>query len=177
MENKLFSDAEVFQKERPTKCTDSQLKEFYTKMANELKSEGHSDSPINLIAHDLENLFPFIGNGYEMAKKLEGYSAKASYDLGTSLCEFLDRLEIEYNEILEDNVKTWVKAHNPKPMFKKGDKLLVVESIDWVAKSGEFIYVNGDKESVANYLVHQDKERNGGYVIAYEKIESKCKPA
>ena len=39
---------------------------------------------------------------------------------------------------------------------------------------GMEIYVTGFQYDVACYLVYDDINHNGGYVIPYEKIESNC---
>jgi hypothetical protein len=171
MTDKLFSDSEVFQKDRPTHPTPAQEQAFYTKMAKELKEEGFSRSSIEAIAEDLKDLAPFNDNGFELAKQLEGYRANAYYEIDTRFCEWLDGLSYEYDQVNEQNIKAWVAAHNPQPKFNKGAKLSLIKTMNHLLKEDSVVYVTGVKMDKAVYYISQNKDENGGFVIAFEKVE------
>jgi len=173
MTQKLFNDSEVYQKERPKNITKEQEDDFYQDMAEQIIDNHWSKSPIENIIHDLSEV-SISDSGYEIAKSLEGYRMKGSYDIDSSFIEFLEGLDYEKRLILRNNVKDWVKAHNPKPKFKKGDKLLVVESIFYEMKKDSIIYITGNKEDEAVYYAHKNKDNNGGYILDYEEVENKC---
>ncbi len=170
--NTLFNDSEVFQKERPQKPTAQQIEKFYYERAQEIIKEGFSDSDESDIITDLKNLFPFNDNGFEMAKDLE--RGNACYEIDTSFCEWLDGLHYSYSEINRRNVKDWVNAHNPKPKFQDGQKLLVVENLCHGIKKDMIVYINYKREEEAVYIVDQDPKRNGGTVLEYERVEKCC---
>lgn len=171
--DKLFNDSETFQKERPKKPTKQQLKDLYLRLAKQLKKDGynHFDNE-SIIAENLEELYPFNGNGYELAKELE--SINNNYEIDSSFCEWLDMIDSEYRNVLRENVELWVKAHNPKPKFIKGTKLLINSFLCRSFKIGETVYVNGGSETEATYWINSDPEEYGGTVLAYELVESNC---
>jgi len=171
-EPKLFPDSETFTKERPLKITDEQLQNFYKKIATEITENGWSKSPIESIAQDLSNVnLSQMVNGYEIAKELE---QEGSYTFEMDFLEYLDNLPYEKESIREMNVKDWVKAHNPQHKFSLGDKLEIKTMLNYEKKAGEIIYINGFREDSAHYIVDKDKNRQGGTLITYEKLESNC---
>lgn len=170
----LFSDSETFQKERPTKPTEKQLEDFYLKMADEIKKEGFSDSAETEIVKDLKNLYPFNDNGFEMAKELDSYSAHAVYEINTSFCEWLDSLWHEYNDIKTENVKAWVNAHHPKSKFEKGDKLIINKNLCFGKAVGQTVFVTGVKADEYYYLIDENQNRQGGTILACERVEDCC---
>lgn len=170
----LFNDSETFQKERPKKATAKQIEDFYIKMANEIQDENYSSSDEDDIIHDLKKLYPFTDSGFEMAKELDGYSADADYDIDADFIQWLEDLRWKFIKLNEVNVKTWVKAHNPKPQFKKGTHLIINEKLCYGKIKGVSVYVNGFNEDTACYLVDEDIKRNGGTVLPYELVEKKC---
>ena len=108
------------------------------------------------------------------AENLEKYSSNASYNIDTEFIEFLDDFDSNRNDILRENVKDWVKAFNPQPKFDKGQKLIVKIPIFRDTKKESIIYITGFDEKSANYLIHADEKQDGGFVVAYEKIENNC---
>lgn len=170
----LFNDSEVFQKERPKTVTANQLDDFYKERAKEIISQGFSNSYEEDIIQDLQNLYPFNDNGYEMAKTLESICSSAEYNIDTNFCEFLDSLDYEYMQILSENVKAWVKAHDIKPKFEKGTKLLIKRTLCHRLIKDMEVYVNSDDRNDGNYLIDTNPKRNGGTVLAYELVESNC---
>lgn len=176
MEQKLFSDTEVFQKERPTKPTAQQLADFYSEMAKEIIAEGFSQSDEEDIIQDLKDLYPFHDNGFELAKKLDEWKANASYNIDGRFCEWLEGFSSEYDKIKRDNVKAWVKAHNPQPKFNKGTKLIINDSISYSLKKGGIVYITGGRPEEAIYWLNESPNNYGGYNVAYEVVESKCSP-
>lgn len=170
----LFNDSETFQKERPIDLTEKQKTEFYLAMATELISKGFSSDDDESVAEDLEELYPFNDNGFELAKELEGYRCKASYEIDTYFCEWLDGLYSSYKYVVDKNVKDWVKAHNPQPKFEKGTKLLITESLCHGMGKGLVIYINGGRPEEAVYWLNTDPEKYGGTILPYEKVEKDC---
>ncbi len=171
---KLFSDCEVMLNERPTKITEEQEKAYYERLAKEIIDNNWSDSPIERIVQDLGEI-SWSDSGYEIAKKLEGYTSKASYSIDTPFIEFLDDFDYNKSAILRKNIKDWVKAHNPLPKLKRGQKLIVEIPLFIGQKKGDIIFVTGMDEKEANYYVDENPDRNGGCVITYEKVENNCK--
>lgn len=170
----LFEPHEYFQKERPTMPSENQLAQFYSKMAKEIIEEGFSSSDEDDIIEDLKGLSPFNGNGFEMAKELDGYCKNASYDCNTSFCEWLDELSYELYKISQENTKLWVKANNPQPKFEVGDKLLIREFLCYGFGKDKIVYINTIHESEAYYCVDADKNKKGGTVLVYERVEKCC---
>ncbi len=168
----LFNDSETFQKERPTSPTTVQLNAFYLKMAKEIIKERFSDDDEESIIEDLEGLYPFNDNGFEMAKDLE--RGNASYDIDVSFCEWLDGLASELRSIQTENVRAWVKAHNPQPKFEKGTKLLINERLCYKMDKGLTVYVNGGRPEEAVYWINTNPEVYGGTVLPYELVEKNC---
>ena len=170
---KLFTDAETFTKVRPTKITEQQEQDFYKEMAEEIIKGGWSNDAIEDIMKDMENI-SVHDSGYEIAKDLEGFSSKASYDIDTEFIGFLDDFGYHKSQILQKNVEDWVKAHNPQPKFQKGQKLIIETTLNHEKKKGAIVYVTGFSEKSACYLIDENENRQGGTVIAYEKVESSC---
>lgn len=170
---KLFNDSEVFTKERPTKLTEKQTYRFYSEMAKTVITEGFSEDDPEFIIKDLEAL-SFHDSGFEMAKELDGYTANAAYKIDSSFIEFLEGLTWERDRWVEKNVKEWVKAHNPTPKFKKGDNLIIINTLSFNNKKGGEIYVTGIKEDTANYTVWDIPDHNGGYLYPFEKVDNNC---
>jgi len=174
MEQKLFSDSEVFQKERPTKLTDKQVDDFYLERAKDLIENGYSKDYVEDIIEDLKELYPFRDNGFEMANELKSYKMKACYEIDTQFCEWLDCLSFEYDQILTKNVIDWVKAHNPQPKFEKGTKLLITEHLCYGKPKGAIVYVTGGRKEEACYWIDENPNKDGGTVIEYELVEKCC---
>lgn len=170
---KLFNDSETYTKERPKKITEEQENTFCTNVANEIIKNGWSKSDVEDIVHDLKEL-ELNENGYELAKRLEDFGMQGDYKIDPMFVEFLDCIGSDKNDILRKNVKDWVKAHDVKPKFSKGDCLIINESIFWKSKVGSEVYITGMKLEEGVYYVHENKDNNGGYVIPYETIEQKC---
>jgi len=170
---KLFNDSEVFMKERPVRITEQQAKEFYTKMAKEIIKNKYSTSSIEDIIEDLADI-SYGDNGYEIAKKLDDYISNASYNIDVMFCEWLDCFNSDKEDVLRENIKTWVKAHNIKPKYAKGQKLKIEKSIYYASVIGSEIYVTGHRDEEAYYMVDADKNRNGGICVNYEKLEANC---
>ena len=150
---KLFPDSEVMLNERPTRISKEQQENYFKEVAEEIIQNEWSSSSIERIIHDLHQI-SYSDSGYEIAKKLEGYSSKASYDIDTEFIEFLDDFDSNSNDILRENVKDWVKAFKPQPKFDKGQKLIVEIPLFRSNKKDRIIYVTGFNKGESNYLVH-----------------------
>ena len=168
---KLFDDKEIFVKERPVKLTDKQIKEMCAVIADEIISNAWSKSEKGDIIEDIDWI-SFNDSGYEIAKGLES-NGDASYDIDTSFIEFLDGLTWTKGDILNNNVKDWVKAHDPESKYCLDSKLAINTPLNALMVTGE-IYVRGFQKELACYLVSYDPKEQGGSVIPYEKIESNC---
>lgn len=172
---KLFSDKETYTKERPTKITAEQENKFYKEIAEEIIKYKWSDSDVEDIMEDISKI-TLRDNGYEIAKSLEGSYNKAEYEFDVEFCEFLENIGWKKDTILRNNVKDWVKANNPQPKFKDGQKLIIDIDLNYHKKKGAIVYVNGHSEAEAYYLIDENPEKNGGTVIVYEKAEKNCTP-
>lgn len=172
--DKLFTDSETFTQERPNKITQQQQEDFYNEIAEEIIENNWSNSDLEDVVSDVSKI-TFNDSGYEIAKDLEGYDKDASYDIDSSFIEFLEHLSYRFSEVLKKNVRYWVETHNPQPKFSKGTKLIVETPITHLHKKDSVVFVTGHDEKHACYYIHEDSERNGGYVLNYEDIESKCK--
>lgn len=169
----LFSDSEVFTNVRPTKITKQQEQKYLEEVAEEIIDNNWSKSPIEKIIYDLKNISS-SDNGYEIAKKLEEYNSKASYSIDSSFVEFLDDFDYNKRAILRENIKAWVNAHNPQPKFKEGQKITIESPLFRGQNKGDILFITGKNDKEANYYIHEDKDYNGGYVVAYEEVEKKC---
>jgi len=173
--DKLFSDSETYTKVRPIKITAEQEQQFYKGLAEEIIDNKWSESDVEDIAEDISKL-SLHDNGYEIAKSLEGSRNKAYYEIDVEFCEFLDCISWKKGNILENNVKDWVKAHNPQPKFLHRQRLIVEKDLNREKKIGTIVFVTGLAEERACYLIDENPEREGGTIIAYELVESNCKP-
>jgi hypothetical protein len=169
---KLFDDTMFVQKERPTGITSKQEEDLFVKLANEIIDDNYSNSDVDRIVCDLKEL-SLNDTGFEMAKHLEDYG-QAEYRIDGSFIDWLDDYGWEWRDLARQNVRLWVKAHEPKNKFEKGVKLILTKDLNWTQRKGDVVYLNGIQEAEANYLVDKDPARSGGTVIAYEKLESCC---
>jgi hypothetical protein len=171
---KLFDDSLFIQKDRPTQITSQQEEEMYAKFAEEIIDNDYSKNDAETIIKDLKEL-SWLDSGFEKAQKL--YSdGMASYEFSGDFIDWLDDMKYERDLIIKENVKLWVKAHNPKPKLEKGAKLEIVESLGLVKdlRSGTVVYVTGFNMEEAYYTVSTNPNKKGGYVIAFEKVELNC---
>jgi len=168
---KLFTDSEPFQKERPTKITEQQEQDYYKKVAEEIIKWQWTDDDLEDVLYDVTRISA-NDSGYEIAKDLE--RGRASYDIDTPFIEYLDDFGYHKSQILQKNVEDWVKAHNPQPKFQKGQKLIVETTLNYEKKKGAIVFVTGFSEKSGCYLIDENEKRQGGTVIAYEKVEGCC---
>jgi hypothetical protein len=173
---KLFNESEVFVATRPEKATAQQIEKFYLENATEILDNKWATGTLEDVISDLEQLYPFNDSGYEMAKESEGFNMQASYDIETSFIEFLDCLSSDFYELVRNNVKEWVKIHNPKPIFEIGTRLLIEKDLsrNTDLKAGNAYYITGYSEKEAYYTISKNSEQKGGYCFPYEKIEQCC---
>ncbi len=162
-------------KERPTKITDQQEKEFYKRVAEEIIKNKWSTDDLGLVIEDVSEISE-NEIGYEIAKDLEKSWKKANYKIDTQFIEFLDDFGYDKADILRENVKAWVAAHNPQPKYSVGQKLLIETTLNYYKKKGLIVYVIGFSLEQACYLIHENMESSRGTVIAYEKVEANCLP-
>jgi hypothetical protein len=171
---KLFPDSEVMLNVRPTNITEEQEQELCVKFATEIIKSGWSSDDVEDIAKDLSNINPNY-EGFEAAKSLEDYSNEAKYNIDSEFVAYLDCFNHERGELLRKNIKGWVKAFDIKPKFNKGDNLFIEKSLNFKLKKDTTIFVSGINYAEANYYLHENPQNNGGYVLTFEDVESKCK--
>jgi len=172
---RLFSDSEVFKKGRPNTITNEQKKQLIRSIANDILSYDYSKSDIDEIEDDMDMIFPFNQTGFELAKELDSYLANAEYDFTIDFIDFLGHLSFRVDDVKEENVKLWVKAHDIKPKFEDKSKLRVKDSmIGTRFREGDEIFINYHYPETAVYVVDKDPDKKGGTLIAYEKIELYC---
>ncbi len=167
---KLFKDSETFQKDRPIKATDAQIKKMYSDLSDEIIERGWSDESKESIIADLIEL-NFSDAAFEKAKTMDDFGG---YNMEVDFIEWLDDLYWEKRNAIEKNVKEWVKAHGVKPTYEKGTKLIITTTINMHLLAKSIVYINGHKLDTACYLVDKDKNKNGGTVLSYEKVYSHC---
>jgi hypothetical protein len=167
----LFQDSEVFVRERPTKPTEKQTEDFYKSKAQEIIDNNWSGSQINRIIIDLDDLYPFYRSGYELAKKIENLSA--NYNISVDFIEFLDDLSHDYSKLVNINVIEWVKAIQPMPEWKKGDKIKLIEKLTncFEYYPDKEFFITGIDEKEARYIINPDKDFQGGTLFNYELLE------
>ena len=170
--NKLFDDKLFVQKERPTKITKQQEEKLLLKLSNEVIEENFSSDCVEDIAEDLRKLSTY-DSGYEMAKSLES-NGNCRYDIDSRFIDWLDFCNQERDYVLNDNIRLWVKAHDVKSKYKKGNKLKVLEPLTYGVNVSDDIYITGVKSKEANYLIDKDPNRNGGIMIPFERVEQCC---
>ena len=164
----LFKDSETFQKDRPLYLPRSHFKKLCDKLAEGIIEEGFSSKEASKISDDLYTFVDFNSDGYEIAKQLENHCT--SYSFSSRFVEHLDFFMHEKDDALDKLVKQWIKAHNPQPKFKEKDHLLINTNFGHI-KKGMKVYVNRINKDKASYLIHEDKDYKGGYVLPYEKID------
>jgi hypothetical protein len=177
MNNELFPSSEGFVKERPTKLTDWQKADFCLKMAQEIIDGRWSTSPIEDIAADIAELFPFYNTlGFHLAKELDEYYKNGNYSFTTDFIQWLDCLSSEYDIILDGNVKKWVLAHNVTPKFVKGQRLKANESLCFDFGKDSVLFITGSTPDIAMYHISLNPNQKGGVLLAYELVEARCEP-
>jgi hypothetical protein len=170
---KLFSDSELFQKERPTKITEEQKKLFCTNVAKHIVKNGWSKNAIENVTEDI-SILDINTNGYEIAKELES-DGRCCYNIDLMFVEYLDDLYGEKSQLLRANVKEWAAAHNPIPKFLQNDKLVVNKNYKRaVLAEGAVVTIHRIDKEEACYIVNVDPKENGGFVIPYEIVEAHC---
>ena len=162
----------VIIKERPKAITPDQKEAYISEFAQEIKDEGFTNSPIKFIKEDLENQ-DINDDGYSIAKKLES-NGKGIYKFNSMFVEFLDSFSDGINDIIKENVKKWVKENNIKPKFNNKQRLKVITKLSFDLPTDSIIYIYLVNEEHAYYVINQDINDEGGYVISYEKIEANC---
>ncbi len=171
----LFKDSEVFTKNRPSKITEKQHNDLLIKLANDIINEGWSNSDADTIITDLEDLTKY-DSGFELAKELDGITAKGSYDIDTQFIEWLDDYGSYFNDILRENIKTWVNAHNIKPKFNKQKALKIKLKLSLYSdlKIGDIVYINSIYEKDATYGISRVLNDRRNTIYNFELIENSC---
>ena len=170
---KLINDCEVFQKERPTKITDKQRLEVLTEVAENILEWGISKDSIETIISDLDNVSMGNHSGYEMAKELEdSWDCSGSYHINSNFIELLESIDSLIGDKKKKNTNEWVKAHNIKPLFKKGDGFTLKKSPSRGFDIGEKVFITMLNSRYAYYCINKIENGNGGRVIVFEMLEA-----
>jgi hypothetical protein len=141
-------------------------------MANEIIENFWSIDSVDVISNDLKNLNK-NDSGFELAKELEGYYFDGDYVFDTSFIEWLDDLGYEYDKLINENVEAWVNAHNIKPKYSIGTKLLIDKMFVHCCEfgQGDEVFINGINERLGKYHIFNIKDSKRNYVVNYEKVE------
>jgi hypothetical protein len=170
---KLFDDTLLIQNERPTKITKQQEEQMFIDLAEEvIKNQYTDEDDVDTIVEDLKQL-SLSDSGFEKAKDLDS-NGSASYSFDGDFIDWLDNMDYKKRQILNDNIKLWVKAHNPTPKFEKGQRLIVDSFLNHEKTKGTIVFITGLDIDRATYHVDTDPNRNGGTVIPYERVEKCC---
>lgn len=168
---KLFDDTLFVKNERPRELTEQQKKKFVEDVAHQIIKYKYSSDDHDMIVEDLDDIDLFLGNsGFELAKELDS-SGDCEYTFEGDFIDFLDRIRFDIRSAVNENVKLWVKAYNPQPKLEKGTKLTITGFLNPKLKKDVVVFITGFREEEAIYLVSEDKNNQGGTLIAYEKLE------
>jgi len=171
---KLFDDTPYFQKDRPTQLSTQQEEKFFLDMAKECIECQYSSDNENIISADLQNL-ESDDDAFTKAENLKS-NGVASYNFIGAFIDWLDDLEYNRKAILMENVRLWVKAHNPQPKLKEGNLLKIIKSLGGQIelKTDSEIYIIGIDTDQAGYIISPFLKGDGGYIIPFEEIELSC---
>jgi hypothetical protein len=170
---KLFDDTLLVSKKRPTTITAQQSEKLFEELAEEVLVNEYSDDEVDLIKEDLKEL-SLNQSGFEIAKDLDS-QGRADYDFEGDFIDWLGNMSSRRDEIVRENVKLWAKAHNPQPKFRKGDELVVTDTIAYMIKPNLILYVYDIRMDEGIYIMAKDKEQQGGYLLEFERVEDNCK--
>jgi len=170
--DKLFEEREIFNKERPEFLTDEQLTQIYKEMADEIIAEDWSNSDPAEIIIDLKDA-NWHDSGFEIAKGMDN-SYNADYNFTGDFINWLDDIDHFRRDKIEENVRTWVKAHNIQPKYKIGDRVFVKKDL-MMSKypKGEY-YITGYHKDIAKYTINKENKPNCGLLVEYEELEGIC---
>lgn len=157
--------------ERPKRYDDYVVSDAHKAIADILIKwkPGEFDNDTALEYAKEVNWIHFNDNGFEIAKQLEDLHP----DL--ELVESLDSFgSWDFDEILNGYIKKWVLENNPSNKFNVGDKIKCNSIVNSAIRGGKEYFITGINKELANYYVHEEKDRNGGYVLPYEKIDECC---
>lgn len=169
---KLFDDTSFIVNKRPLEITEQQRESMFITLANQVIKYNYSNDDVETIAYDLSQLSKH-DDGFERAKDLE-QDGIGDYTFNGDLVNWLDQMDCEERSILTENVKLWVKAHNPLPKFEIGDELIINSRLNSEMPTGLVIYITNFRMEEALYTVSANKEQQGGYLIPFEYVEGKC---
>ena len=80
-------------------------------------------------------------------------------------CEAIVDWQDSYNSIIHNNVSNWIKAHDIKPKYKSGDKVIFVRDVFPYFKKDEIIDV------YVSPVLNMAKYNIKGMSIEFETIE------
>lgn len=170
----LFEDKDVFQKERPMVITADQEIEVLTSVANEIIECNLSSDSVETIVEDLKTTYK-NNTSFDIAKELDSsFQSSGSYTINSQLLELLENIDSLIDDKNRQNQKDWVKAHSLQPKLKKGAELIVINLFSRQFKKGQIFFITGIYNETAQYILWEEKDHNGGYVVDFEKVESNC---
>jgi hypothetical protein len=167
---KLFNDAELFQKERPNGVTEQQKLEIFKEIAEKIIKNNWSDAEIEDIIEDLKKI-SYNDDGYDIAKYLDDYG-DCWYDIDSEFVEYMDSISYTFWKRSEKNQEEWIKAHGIKPLLSKGTEITLKNKLNNKLLSGMIVYITGIDERSGKYILNSDKDTYGGTLIPFEKIEN-----
>jgi hypothetical protein len=144
---------------------------MYDSIAKEIIENGWSKhwSSKESIISDLEDI-SLHESGYEIAKELEN-SDNAAYNFTTEFIEYLDGVGFKEIEIIDNNVRAWVNAHNITPLFSVGDKFTLNKTIaSSLVKDSTWTVFRIDQD-VAQYVLIKEDTPSAKYFAKYEDVE------
>ncbi len=159
---------------RPTALTAEQAVEFYHSEAAKIIKHGFSKSSQHGVFLDLKEVDP-SDTGFEIAEKLKNNGC-GQYNVDSMFVEWLEMMINEREDLLQQNVKQWVKYTNPVAKFSRGQKIALNRNFTGIGKTGAEFYITGIKQETAVYYVWEQPDNNGGYIIPYEQAEEYFNP-
>lgn len=161
MELQLFSDSETFTRKRPT-ITEAQKEEFYLMVAQEIidKNWDKYKRSVEEIAKIVKNIFDENEDEFVLGKQFDDLKFKVS----SNFIETIANWQELYQNIISNNVSTWIQVHNIKPKYKNGDKVKFTSDIFPYFKKDEVV-------EVYILLLVQAKYNVKGMSIEFEIIE------
>ena len=166
---KLFKDSETFQKERPLSITKSQELEVFSEVAEYIIEWNLSRNSKKQIAKDLQEYHISNSESIETANELRENCSGYTYN--SNLLEQIELIDILISEKKYENIKQWVEAHNIKPKYKIGDSFKLKKTVSYGYSNIDTIYITCIYEERASYAISLDKNKRGGTLVSYERLE------
>lgn len=179
--NKLFEDTEGMVNIRPKEMSKKQKANLLNEIALEIVKEGYTtDNDSEMVLDILEELFEddyrWGESGFELAKEIENIGSFVDFEFNGDFIDYLDSLEHKRYNVIDNNVRLWIKAFDIKPKYAQGQKMEKGKALSRFRELPKVFYITRIKEENGYYWAHEDKERNGGWNIPFEDLELDSKP-